>query len=75
MTDLEIQFPLLWYKRAVPHKEKEDVILILKYCLHHKTSTWHLLCAGGVFQCLECYLEDRLEEALHRIDGMLPKGG
>lgn len=44
----------------------DKMILILKYCLHHRLPTWHLLCAGGVFQCLECVLEDRIDAQLHR---------
>lgn len=47
-------------------KEIEQFILIKKYCLEQKTTTWHLLCVGGVLQCLECYLLCKIAENLGR---------
>ena len=54
---------------------KSPMVLLLKYCLHHHTVVWHILCIGGVFQCLECFLEDRLDESLNlyeKITGRRP---
>ena len=42
-----------------------NIVLIYKYCLIHHTPTWHLLCVGGEFNCLECYLEATLKELNH----------
>lgn len=53
--------------------QDEQYILIKKYCLVQKTTTWHLLCVGGVLQCLECYLLDRIAENLGRYEEELAK--
>lgn len=44
------------------------LVMILKYCLEQKAVTWHLLCAGGVLQCLECFLEDRIDAKFARYE-------
>lgn len=44
------------------------LVLIQKYCRVKHNVTWHLLCIGGVLQCLECYLEDNIDPGFDRYE-------